>query len=512
MTKNGEVRKLTSNYSSFQRDSETYGMIPLMKSYFLDTTTPIQIFQNIGKRASFLLESSDQESSWSRYSFIGVDPVYSLVEQKGVFSVNDVDGNRILQRNDFQSGVKALFEYLNPKLPDHDFPFYGGAVGYIGYDAVSQFDKIPVHPDRDEDMPLVHFMVCENLLIYDHHLKRLTVCHHARVKEALDIEQVYNDAFSIMEELVSLASKPNQGEVMLLPEDASHEVDFSEIKSNYEKQQFLNDVNKIKSYIEEGDVFQAVLSQRFEKDVTIGGLDLYRVLRVINPSPYMFYLKMNDVEIIGSSPEKLVQVQDGKIEIDPIAGTRKRGKTAQEDNELAEELLEDEKERAEHYMLVDLARNDVGRVAEYGSVSVPQLMDIGRFSHVMHIISKVTGVLAPRFTSLDAVVASFPAGTVSGAPKVRAMQILNELEPTSRSIYSGAIGYIGFDGNVDSCIAIRTMVIKDGTAYVQAGAGIVADSVPESEWEETRNKASALIKAIQVAEAIFDKKEEQLNV
>ncbi|WP_337957765.1 anthranilate synthase component I [Guptibacillus spartinae] len=506
------MRKLTTDYSSFQRDAEQFGMIPMMKSYFLDTATPIQIFQNIGKRASFLLESSDQESRWSRYSFIGVDPIYSFIEQQGTFIVTDASGNEILQENNFQSGVKALFDYLNPKLPDHDFPFYGGAVGYIGYDAVSEFDKIPVHPDRDEKMPLVHFIVCENLVIFDHHLKRLTVCHHARVKEGADVNEIYNNAFSVMEELVTLSSKSNQSEVMVLPEDASHEVDFSQIKSNYEKQQFLNDVNKIKSYIEEGDVFQAVLSQRFEKDITIGGLDLYRVLRVINPSPYMFYLKMNDVEIIGSSPEKLVQVQDGRIEIDPIAGTRKRGRTDQEDNELAEELLQDEKERAEHYMLVDLARNDVGRVAEYGSVSVPQLMDIGRFSHVMHIISKVTGILAPPFTSLDAVVASFPAGTVSGAPKVRAMQILNDLEPTSRSIYSGAIGYIGFDGNIDSCIAIRTMVINDGTAYVQAGAGIVADSIPENEWEETRNKASALIKAIQVAEAIFDKKEERLNV
>ncbi len=506
------MRKLTTDYSSFQRDAAKYGTIPLMKSYFLDTATPIQIFQNIGKRASFLLESSDQESRWSRYSFIGIDPVYSLMEQKGIFSVVDENQNSILERQDFQSGVKALFDYLNPKLPETDFPFYGGAVGYIGYDAVSQFDKIPVHPDRDEEMPLFHFIVCENLLIYDHHLKRLTVCHHARINNDVEVEQVYNNAFDVMDDLVSLASKSIQRDAMHLPEDSSDEVDFSSIKSNYEKQQYLNDVEKIKKYIEDGDVFQAVLSQRFEKDISIGGLDLYRVLRIINPSPYMFYLKMNNVEIIGSSPEKLVQVQDGKIEIDPIAGTRKRGKTDQEDQQLAEELLQDEKERAEHYMLVDLARNDVGRVAKYGSVSVPQLMDIGRFSHVMHIISKVTGVLSPRFTSLDAVVASFPAGTVSGAPKVRAMQILNELEPTSRSIYSGAIGYIGFDGNIDSCIAIRTMVIKDGTAYVQAGAGIVADSKPENEWEETRNKASALIKTIQVAEAIFDKREERLNV
>ncbi|MDQ0481982.1 anthranilate synthase component I [Guptibacillus hwajinpoensis] len=503
---------MTTDYSSFKRDAESYGTIPLMKSYFLDTTTPIQIFQNIGKRASFLLESSDQESKWSRYSFIGVDPVFSLIEHQGIFKVVDADGNSILKRKDFESGVEALFEYLNPKLPDTSFPFYGGAVGYIGYDAVSQFDKVPAHPHRDEDVPLFHFIVCENLLIYDHHLKRLTVCHHARLNENSNVEQVYTNAFKVMEELVSISSKQTQGDAIYLPDDSNEEVDFSQIKSNYEKHQFLQDVEKIKKYIEEGDVFQAVLSQRFEKDVSISGLDLYRVLRIINPSPYMFYLKMNNVEIIGSSPEKLVQVRDGKVEIDPIAGTRKRGKTDEEDQALAEELLLDEKERAEHYMLVDLARNDVGRVSEYGSVDVPQLMDIGKFSHVMHIISKVTGVLASRFTSLDAVVASFPAGTVSGAPKVRAMQILNELEPTSRSIYSGAIGYIGFDGNIDSCIAIRTMVIKDGTAYVQAGAGVVADSIPENEWEETRNKASALIKAIQVAEAIFEKKEERLNV
>ncbi|WP_347549850.1 anthranilate synthase component I [Pseudalkalibacillus hwajinpoensis] len=503
---------MTTDYSSFKKDAATYGTIPLMKSYFLDTATPIQIFQNIGERASFLLESSDQESRWSRYSFIGVDPVYSLIEQKGLFSVTDVNGNSILERDDFQSGVQGLFDYLNPKLPETDFPFYGGAVGYIGYDAVSGFDKVPEHPDRDEDMPLFHFIVCENLLIYDHHLKRLTVCHHARVNDGADIKGIYDHSLSVMDELVSVASMAAKGDAMHLPADSVDDVDFSQVKSNYEKNQFLEDVDKIKQYIENGDVFQAVLSQRFEKDISINGLDLYRVLRIINPSPYMFYLKMNNVEIIGSSPEKLVQVQDGKVEIDPIAGTRKRGKTDQEDQALAEELLADEKERAEHYMLVDLARNDVGRVAQYGSVSVPQLMDIGRFSHVMHIISKVTGILSPQFTSLDAVVASFPAGTVSGAPKVRAMQILNELEPTSRSIYSGAIGYIGFDGNIDSCIAIRTMVIKGGKAYVQAGAGIVADSVPESEWEETRNKASALIKAIQVAESIFDQKEERLNV
>ncbi|WP_377888797.1 anthranilate synthase component I [Alkalihalobacillus sp. R86527] len=506
------MRKLTTDFSSFKKDAATYRTIPLMRSYFMDTTTPIQIFQNLGDRASFLLESSDQESKWSRYSFIGTDPIYSLVEQEGVFSVIDIEGKTVLTRREFQSGVEALFQLMNPKTIDTDFPFYGGAVGYIGYDSISQFEKVPEHPNRDKDFPLYHLHVCENLLIYDHHLKRLTVSHNARINEGDQLEGIYHHGMNVIDELTKLAALPVQNNAIHIPDNMDDEVDFSQVKSNYPKEKFLSDVEKIKQYILEGDVFQTVLSQRFEKDVSVEGLDLYRVLRIINPSPYMFYLKMDDVEIIGSSPEKLVQVRNGTVEIDPIAGTRKRGRTESEDMSLEKELLEDEKERAEHYMLVDLARNDVGRVSEYGSISIPQLMEIGRFSHVMHIVSRVTGVLSPSVTSLDAVIASFPAGTVSGAPKIRAMQILRDLEPTPRSIYSGAIGYIGFDGNIDSCIAIRTMVVRDGKAYIQAGAGVVADSIPEKEWEETRNKASALIKAIQVAEAIFYRREEQLNV
>ncbi|WP_270179053.1 anthranilate synthase component I [Alkalihalobacillus sp. CinArs1] len=478
----------------------------------MDTTTPIQIFQNLGDRASFLLESSDQESKWSRYSFIGSDPIYSLVELQGKFSVIDHNGATVLTSHSFQSGVDALFQLMKPKTIDTDFPFYGGAVGYIGYDSISQFDKVPEHPKRDKGVPLYHLHVCENLLIYDHHLKRLTVSHNARVDEREQIDNVYEHGLQVIDELTTLAALPVHTNAINIPNNIEDEVDFSQVTSNYPKDKFLADVEKIKQYILEGDVFQAVLSQRFEKEIMVEGLDLYRVLRVINPSPYMFYLKMDDVEIIGSSPEKLVQVRNGTVEIDPIAGTRKRGRTEEEDVALEQELLRDEKERAEHYMLVDLARNDVGRVSEYGSISIPQLMEIGRFSHVMHIVSRVTGILAPTVTSLDAVIASFPAGTVSGAPKIRAMQILRELEPTPRSIYSGAIGYIGFDGNIDSCIAIRTMVLKGGKAYIQAGAGVVADSIPENEWEETRNKASALIKAIQVAESIFGKRGEELNV
>jgi len=248
-----------------------------------------------------------------------------------------------------------------------------------------------------------------------------------------------------------------------------------------------------------------VLSQRFSLPIRITGFQLYRMLRKINPSPYLFYLQTSDAEIVGSSPEKLVQVQNRKIEIHPIAGTRRRGRTKQEDALLAEELLHDPKERAEHYMLVDLARNDIGKVAKYGTVKTPVLMEIGKFSHVMHLISKVTGELKDDVHPIDALLSAFPAGTVSGAPKVRAMQILNELEPTARGVYAGTVAYIGFDGNIDSCIAIRTAVVKDGYAYVQAGAGIVADSIPELEWKETRNKASALIKAIELAETVFAK-------
>ncbi len=289
----------------------------------------------------------------------------------------------------------------------------------------------------------------------------------------------------------------------LLDEDVS----FEQVSSNYEKQDFVRDVQRIQEYIRAGDVFQTVLSQRFELDVSAAALDVYRILRMVNPSPYLFYLKFAELEIVGSSPERLVQVQDGHVEIHPIAGTRKRGRNHEEDEALALELLQDEKERAEHYMLVDLARNDVGRIAEYGSVETPTLLEIGKFSHVMHIVSKVTGRLRQGTKPLEAFMASFPAGTVSGAPKIRAIEILQELEPTRRGIYAGAIGYLGYDGNIDSCIAIRTLTMKNGKAFIQAGAGIVADSVPENEYEETKNKAKALIRAVQLAETMFGNKE-----
>ncbi|KHF30688.1 Anthranilate synthase component 1 [Anoxybacillus sp. BCO1] len=285
--------------------------------------------------------------------------------------------------------------------------------------------------------------------------------------------------------------------------DRNISVSFDRVHSNMDRQTFYKAVENIQSYIASGDVFQTVLSQRFAIETSIDGLELYRLLRLLNPSPYLFYLQLGEEQIIGSSPEKLIQVRNRELEIDPIAGTRRRGKDEREDAVLMNELLHDPKERAEHYMLVDLARNDIGRVAMYGTVRTPQFMQVGKFSHVMHLISKVTGTLRKDVHPLDALIAAFPAGTVSGAPKIRAMQIIQELEPTARNVYAGAIAYIGFDGNIDSCIAIRTAVLKNKVAYVQAGAGVVADSLPELEWKETRNKASALIHAIQLAEHVF---------
>jgi anthranilate synthase component I len=281
------------------------------------------------------------------------------------------------------------------------------------------------------------------------------------------------------------------------------EVNFDDIKSNYEKSKFMEDVEKVKEYIRSGDIFQAVLSQRFEIPITIDGFSLYRILRIVNPSPYLFYIRINDTELVGSSPERLIYIQDKHLEIHPIAGTRRRGKTNEEDRYFEEELKNDEKEIAEHYMLVDLARNDLGRVAEYGTVKTPTLMEVGRFSHVMHLISKVTAKKKENVHPIDALLSSFPAGTVSGAPKIRAMQIIKELEPNARGSYAGCVAYVGFDGNIDSCITIRTIMVKNNTAYVQAGAGIVVDSVPELEWKETCNKASAMLKTVQLAEKIF---------
>ncbi|MBU8907249.1 anthranilate synthase component I [Desertibacillus haloalkaliphilus] len=489
--------------STFLEDSQIYHTIPIVRHFFADTLTPIQIFRQLENDAAFLLESKDEQSPWSRFSFIGLNPFLSLEEEDGVYELKTKKRESVLTEASFQAAFDATLDYLKVKPIDTPIPFKGGAVGYIAYDAIREIEPV-LQQNKKHETNKFHFLFCETIIAYDHIKKELFIVYHARTTSDHDQnKEVYQRATRDIEAIVEKLTVSTQESKLFSPPKVVEDVDFSNVKSNYERQQFLDDVNKIKDYIRAGDVFQTVLSQRFELDVSVSGLDVYRVLRMINPSPYLFYLKIGGQEIVGSSPERLVQIQEGHVEIHPIAGTRKRGRTAEEDDRLAQELLADEKERAEHYMLVDLARNDVGRVSTYGSVDTPVLMEIGRFSHVMHIISKVTGKLGEHVHPIEALMSSFPAGTVSGAPKIRAMEILQEIEPTDRNVYAGAIGYLGYDGNVDSCIAIRTMVIKDQKAYVQAGAGVVADSVPEMEWEETRNKAKALIKAIQVAEDMF---------
>jgi len=500
-----------SEITSFLSDTVQYKTIPIIKRFIVDTVTPIQIFQNLEREASFLLESKDEESSWSRYSFIGLKPFLFIQEDNGVFSIKNENQQHLKKRPSLKEAYNWVEEYLAVKKVDLDIPFSGGAVGYLGYDSISTFEKVPENPNKDLKIERQQFFFCETIIAYDHHLRELLFVHYVRL-DGEESEQskkaILEHAYSKINMYLSKVLQNNHRQELLLENDTNLDVSFEGVKSNYEKDAFIDDVCKIKEYIAAGDIFQAVLSQRFEIPVTASGFQLYRVLRTVNPSPYLFYIKIDDLEIIGSSPERLIKIDNSHLEIHPIAGTRRRGRTKLEDEQLGIELMNDEKEQAEHYMLVDLARNDIGRVAKYGSVHTPVLMELGRFSHVMHLISKVTGELSEEIDPIDALIAAFPAGTVSGAPKIRAMQILNELEPTARNLYAGTVAYIGYDGNIDSCITIRTIVLKDGVAYVQAGAGVVADSIPELEWKETRNKASALIKTIQIAEKTFHEKED----
>ncbi|MFB5661675.1 anthranilate synthase component I [Alteribacillus sp. HJP-4] len=495
----------------FTETASAYRMVPYVRTFFTDTLTPIEIFRKLERDAVFILESKDEASPWSRYSFIGLTPNYRITELNGEYSFVDKDNNPIKQSSSLASIFDEAISWLHPATPEVQVPFKGGAVGVVSYDAVERFEPKLSSIQNENTEELVHLIFCETLIALDHESKELTFIHYSDQEESTVADR-YAKAKDLVSSCMTALTNGVKKDAFLSPMQPGTSIDFTAVKSNYEKQQFMDDVNKIKDYIRDGDIFQAVLSQRFERKITVSAFDIYRVLRMVNPSPYMFYLKVGTKEVVGSSPERLVQVQDGHMEIHPIAGTRKRGATIEEDQALMEDLLQDDKERAEHYMLVDLARNDVGRVAEYGSVETPVLLEIGKFSHVMHIISKVTGKISDQTKAVDALQASFPAGTVSGAPKIRAMEILKELEPDKRGMYAGAVCYMGFDGNLDSCIAIRTMIIEEGKAKIQAGAGIVADSVPENEYEETRNKAAALIKAVETAEQMFSRDEEEKRI
>ncbi|MFC7063887.1 anthranilate synthase component I [Halobacillus seohaensis] len=491
---------------SFLTNAKEYRTIPVTQSFYTDTLTPIHMYHALRDEAVYMLESQDPESPWSNFSFIGLDPMIDIQQQDGTFVIEDFQEKETRTATSFKEAFENTVEHLQVKQADVSLPFKGGAVGYIAYDAISDYEPVPYAEPDHIDVSNYHLLFCQTLIAYHHKTKETTILTFARVNDEQEAGDMYDQATQRLQN-VSQRLKENSylPDLMLTDEVTNHTVD---LVSNYEKADFKRDVEKIKEYIVAGDIFQAVLSQRFQAVTKRSGFELYRILRKVNPSPYMFYLRFKDVEVMGSSPERLLEVQDGELEIHPIAGTRKRGQTPEEDDALAAELLADEKEQAEHRMLVDLARNDMGRVAEYGSVEVFDYMTIGRFSKVMHIISKVTGQLKKDVSPIDALISAYPAGTLSGAPKIRAMQILRELEPTPRHLYGGGVVYLGFDGNIDSCITIRTITKVNDQVYVQAGAGIVADSDPESEYQETLNKASALKRTIEIAEQAFEKSRE----
>ena len=459
-------------------------LIPIYREIVADLETPVSAFLKINRGGySFLLESVEGGERLARYSFIGTEPYRVLT----VLGKDKTDPLPIV--------AQELSQYK--MVPVSGLPkFCGGAVGYLAYETVTRFEDLP-SPERDPlGLPEAVFMFVDTVLVFDHVTHKIKVLSHAHLDG--DIEKAYQKAIDKIDKLVDRLNQP------LPPRQhinaTTRSAGKSKLSSNFSKEKFAESVLKAKQYITAGEAIQVVLSQRLSQPTSAAPFEIYRALRTINPSPYMFFLDFTDFHLIGASPEILVRVEDGNVATRPLAGTRPRGKTPAEDARLEQELRHDEKERAEHIMLVDLGRNDIGRVSEPGTVEVSELMEVERYSHVMHLVTHVQGKLRRDTTAFAALRACFPAGTVSGAPKIRAMEIIAELEPEKRGPYAGAAGYFSFSGNMDMAIAIRTMVVTKGIAYTQAGCGIVYDSVPEREYEESMNKAQALLKAISQAE------------
>ncbi len=481
---------------------EGAGLVPLHRAIVADLDTPLTIFAKVAgnEKHAFLFESMEGGEKWGRYSFIGLDPLVTFeslrdrVTLAGTgFEVPEVrEGvNPFTELRDLLASFNAS---TAPGLPR----FYGGAVGFLGYDMIRFIEEIP---DSHEllDVPDSSFIVPRLVLIHDSVNQILTVVCNVVADDGRDVDVLYQDACSRIDAVIAKLRQPLPDSLAVSSSGCAHH----KFTSNMDEESFAAMVERAKEYILSGDIIQVVLSQRFHSKTDLDPFLLYRSLRHINPSPYLFYLRLGDVVLIGSSPEILVRLEDGDIELRPIAGTRRRGQSPEEDRALEEELLADPKERAEHLMLVDLGRNDVGRVAESGTVEVSDLLVIERYSHVMHIVSGVHGTLAEGRDQFDVMKACFPAGTVSGAAKIRAMEVIDELEVERRGPYAGAVGYFGFSGNMDFCITIRTFFMKDDNLWIQAGAGIVSDSVPAREYEETINKARGLRRAVELAEQGF---------
>ena len=467
---------------------EQGNVIPVYKSVIADFLTPVSAFLKLEKNRqyAFLLESVEGGETIARYSFLGCDPFLVSRYRKG-------------DSTDYMQQLReTMGRFRSVKLPNLP-PFTGGAVGYFNYDMVRLIEDIPDTGRDDLGTDDAVLMFYKTILAFDHLRHQIHIISNLLVDESRDsIETQYAQAVAEIGKIEDLLRAPLE-----VPPIVQRDEEIN-VRTNLEKQEYLNGVIAAKEYIAAGDIFQVVLAQRFEVDLKTSPFEIYRALRIVNPSPYMYYLKMPDATIVGSSPEMLVKVQEKEVFYRPIAGTRPRGKDGVEDESLARELAADEKEKAEHIMLVDLGRNDLGRVCKYGSVRVEDLMFVERYSHVMHLVSALKGELRDGVDRWDTLMACFPAGTVSGAPKVRAMQIIDELEPTKRGVYAGAVMYADFSNNLDSCIAIRTLVARGNKGYIQAGGGIVADSTPENEYMESVNKSRALLRAVALAQRGFE--------
>ncbi len=494
---------LNPSFDEFTRKARDGNLIPVYREILADMETPVSAFLRIDDgRHSFLLESMEGGEKWARYSFLGSRPsvVVRSYGRRVEITRNGKTEERSFKNDPLETINETLSEYS--PVPDPSLPrFFGGAVGFMGYDVVRFFEDLPNREKSGLDIPDIFFMITDTLVIFDNITHRIKVVSNAHIN-GKSVTAAYKEA---TEKIDALVKKLKQGKRSTLNVQRSRKkAKEHRLTSNFTRARYEQAVLKAKEYIKAGDIFQVVPSQRFETKINIEPYEIYRALRLINPSPYMYFLRGGDVTVVGASPEVMVRLEGGRIDLRPIAGTRRRGVTEEEDKALAEELLADPKERAEHIMLVDLGRNDVGRVSDPGSVNVSELMVIERYSHVMHIVSNVRGTLSRGKDAYDVIRACFPAGTVSGAPKIRAMEIIDELEPTQRGPYAGAVGYFGFSGNMDTCITIRTLVIKDGVAYIQAGGGVVADSDPAAEYQETVNKAKAMMRAVDMAEKGLD--------
>src|SRR6266498_2318187 len=485
-------------YKEFCRLARQGNLIPVYQELLMDLETPLSFFKRLERdRYSFLLESVEGSERWARYSFLGTSP-HRVFKSRG--NQVEIAENGKLKKLVSEVPLDLLQELLKdcrpvtvPGVP----PFFGGALGYVSYNAVEQFHEITNSKQDPLGMPEIFFVFVQTLVAFDNLKHTIKVIDNVEINEKINLRRAYDASVKRIRKVIGSLQKKPRG---IEPRDLNQSNGNRKFRSNLTQQGFEKAVTRAKEYIKAGDVIQVVLCQRLETETSSDPFEIYRALRFINPSPYMFYLELEDLRVIGSSPETMVRLTGNTIELRPIAGTRRRGGTPEEERALEDDLLADPKECAEHIMLVDLGRNYVGRVAEIGSVEVNELMAIERYSHVIHIVSNVRGKLAAERTPFDLFVSAFPAGTVSGAPKIRAMQIISELEPQKRGLYAGAIGYFGYNGNLDTCIVIRTILMKGKKVFITAGAGIVADSDPQLEYQETLNKARAMLKAVDLAE------------